>query len=320
MEKQLTLNDPLSARILAWMDERFPFKNTPVWVVWYLLAALVARYSLGTGEVSIGFVDIFGIVATWSFFLLLRVYDEHKDYELDVKNYPERVLQSGLITLNHLKIIGVVCVLFQLSFALLLDGGFGKVTTAWLVMFIYSVLMAKEFFVGEWLEQRLVLYAVTHQLIVPIIVYWICCMGSSAVELTDGIWWLMALSFATSMTLEIVRKTRGPEEERDTVDSYSKVFGTLGSAYVVMGLATAMLMTALYLCVHILSSGAAIGAGVIVFGYLIALTSLLKFIRSPSLPGREKNEMACALHMLISYLTLIIAIFIESNVQFMLWV
>ncbi|MCG8670830.1 MAG: UbiA family prenyltransferase [Pseudomonadales bacterium] len=316
MDNSLSKESPLIVRILAWMEERFPFKNFPAWVVWYLLAALVARFSMGGETIALSFVDILGAVATWSFFLLLRVFDEHKDYELDLHNYPERVLQSGLITLTHLKFIGVLCVVFQILWAAFLDGGFGQVFWAWLIMFFYSLLMAKEFFVGEWLEKRLVLYAISHQIIIPLTIWWMCCLGQPDVKFSGLIFWLMALSFATSMTLEIVRKTRGPDEERDTVDSYSKVFGTRGSAWVVISLASAMFVLMLFLAAQIVSSGFYIGYGLFVLAYVYALTSLFKFLKSPSLAGREKNEVACALLMLIGYVVLIAGILSEKQIQF----
>ncbi|PIE40832.1 MAG: prenyltransferase [Gammaproteobacteria bacterium] len=316
MDKKLTLEDSLTSRILAWMEERFPFKNTPVWIVWYLLAALVARFSMGGETIALSFIDIVGAIATWSFFLVLRVFDEHKDYELDLKNYPERVLQSGLISLQHLKVIGVVAIVFQVLWALFLDSGFGQVTTAWLIMFVYSLLMAKEFFIGEWLEKRLVLYAVTHQIIIPMTIWWMCCLGQPDVAFNGLIGWLMALSFATSMTLEIVRKTRGPDEERDTVDSYSKVFGTQGSAWVVIGLATLMFIFTLIIAQQVVTGSFYIGYGFIVLAYVFALFSMFKFIKAPSLAGREKNEVACALLMLIGYLVLIVGILAEKQIQF----
>ena len=42
------------------------------------------------------------MAAVISFFFRLRVFDELKDYELDLQNHPQRVLQSGRITLRKL--------------------------------------------------------------------------------------------------------------------------------------------------------------------------------------------------------------------------
>jgi 4-hydroxybenzoate polyprenyltransferase len=306
--QQLTLQSPLQTRILAWMDERFPFKVLPVWILWYLVSALLARHIATEGEVALRLIDVFGAVATWSFFLLLRVFDEHKDYELDLRNYPERVLQSGLITLDHLKMIGLCCVVFQLAYALLLDGGFGAVSCSWLIMFGYSLLMAKEFFVGEWLEKRIFAYAITHQLIMPLIIWWMLNLGYPGVELGPMAVAFMLLSFVTSMSLEIVRKTRGPEEERDTVDSYSKAFGTLGSVRFVMALVTVMTILLFLMMNTLVSSAFLIGNLVLGMTYVWVLWNLLNFHRTPALALREKNEMACAILMMMGYLLLVIAI------------
>ena len=320
MAENISMRSPLVSRILAWMDERFPFKNTPVWIVWYLLAAAVARYTANESTITFGLHDMLGAIAAWSFFLLLRVFDEHKDYDLDMHNHPERVLQSGLITLTHLKVVGALCVLFQLALGLYLDKGMGIITISWTVMFGYSLLMAKEFFIGEWLEKRLVLYALSHQVIIPLIIWWMCMLAEPSAEPGLVIYWLMGLSFATGMTLEIVRKTRGPEEERDTVDSYSKVFGTQGSAYVVMLLLTFMLLQMLAICGFVVSEGFYLGYAVILLMFFFAQATLFKFVRMPSLEAREKDEMACALFMLVGYIALIWAVLSERLVNFSIWV
>ena len=97
--------------------------------------------------------DGLGFIAVVSFFLMLRVFDEHKDYELDCLNHPNRVLQSGLISLGHLKVLGGIAILIQLGVSMWLDGGIGPVSTVWFVVVGWSLLMAVEFFCGEWLEK-----------------------------------------------------------------------------------------------------------------------------------------------------------------------
>ncbi|OUS04684.1 prenyltransferase [Gammaproteobacteria bacterium 42_54_T18] len=310
----LSLENPLGKRLLAWAKERFPLANGILCIVLYITAALVGRHLENSGPVSISFVDIVGALLCWSFFLVLRVFDEHKDYELDVKNHPQRVLQSGLITLGHLKVVGVVAILLQFAWSVYLDKGLGSVTTAWLIMFGWACLMGKEFFCGEWLEKRLVLYAFSHMLIMPLIMWWLVQMGQPSANVVALIITLGALFFVSGFAFEITRKTRGPDEERETVDSYSKIFGAKGSALVVLILILTMVVLQYYVVTQISSSTFWVGAVFLLAGLLISLVSLSKFLKQPSLVGRERNEKAVAMTMLFGYGVVIAEVISENGV------
>ncbi len=88
-------------RLLAYLQERFPPVNMMLFAILHL-----AVYSATEVERSFGPVFWLGILATISFFFRLRVMDEIKDYDLDAVNHPQRVLQSGGVTLGFL--IGAV--------------------------------------------------------------------------------------------------------------------------------------------------------------------------------------------------------------------
>jgi 4-hydroxybenzoate polyprenyltransferase len=162
MTAPVTMNSALTARIFAWMDERFPFKNALLFFILYLTSAAVVR-SGAEGAISVNLMDLFSCAITWSLFLVIRIFDEHKDYALDVLNHPQRVLQSGLIALGNLKVLAVISIVVQLLFSLYIDQfSVGAATISWLIMFVYLCLMGAEFFCGEWLEKLLTLYAFSH--------------------------------------------------------------------------------------------------------------------------------------------------------------
>lgn len=308
MYTPVSMNDGLSARIFAWMDERFPFKNALLFFILYLTSAVVARSALD-GEIQVSLLDILACVVTWSLFLVIRIFDEHKDYALDVINHPQRVLQSGLITLKHLKVLGVVAVIAQLLFSLYSDGFvFGGATISYLIMFTYLCLMGAEFFCGEWLEKRLTLYAFSHMLIMPLIVYWLANLAVPNVVLNESLIVMMLLAFISGFCFEITRKTKGIEEERDTVDSYSRIFGTKGSAYLVMLLVSMMLLSQGALLFTLEVKGLVWFLMPLVLMYGVAIRQVKKFVENSTIAGREKNEAAVAINMLIGYLVIIIAV------------
>ena len=316
--QSVTLNDSAAKRIVAWMNERFPFANALLFFILYLTSAAVARAALDQ-EIKVSLFDVVNCLITWGLFLVIRVFDEHKDYEEDVLNHPQRVLQSGLITLKHLKILAGISIAAQILFSLHLDHyTLGSATISWLIMFTYLCLMGAEFFCGEWLEKRLTLYAFSHMLIMPLIVFWLANIATPSDDirnvLTPSLYAMMLLAFVSGFCFEIARKTRGPEEERETVDSYSKIFGTKGSAYVVMGLITGMLFSqALLLFFLGIETLWAYGIA-LVATYILAIKQVFSFVKAPALKGREKNEAAIAVNMLVGYLVIIMAVLVNNGI------
>lgn len=315
-EHNLTLSDPLTKRILGWMDERFPFVNAVGFFMVYLCVAAIARFSASEGALEVSLVDVGGCFATWAYFLVLRVFDEHKDYDLDVLNHPGRVLQSGMITLNNLRNMAIAAIVVQVLWSFYRDFTFGPTMIAWCVMFFWSSLMAKEFFIGEWLEKRLTLYAFSHMIVMLPVVWWISNMASPGLALTPIVMTMMSLSFFGGFCFEITRKTRGPEEERDTVDSYSKVFGTKGSAFVIIGLLIVMFIHQVVLINLIVSSGFWIGYGFLVAFFLLALYQIIRFIKEPTEKGREKNEAMVGVGTMVAYIVLISAVITDRGISF----
>ena len=316
MATELTLQSPFSKRFMAWMNERFPLPNGLLFLVLYFTAVFTGHFAVGGGEVEIGWREVLGFAPAWCYFFMLRVFDEHKDYDEDLINYPDRVLQSGLITLDHLKVAGGLAIAVQFFGSLFLDGGFGMITMWWLAVFAYSSLMGKEFFVAEWLKSHFVLYAVSHMLSMPLVLIWLAQVGAGNETLPVEIGLLAGLAFLSGTAFEVTRKMRGPEEERDTVDSYTKIMGTGGTPIFVFAVlvASAGVQVAL---LHWVFDGAvawwwyAILAG----GLLLPGATLMKFRKEPSAKMRETNEGTVALNMLMSYVVLISAIGVEHGVQ-----
>ena len=314
-ESTLTLASPWPARFMAWVHQRFALPNALLFFILYLTVAVVARAGQ-EGAVALGLADVVGCLVTWSFFLLLRVFDEHKDYALDCKNHPQRVLQSGLITLDHLKIVGGVALVLQVTYSLARDGGVGATSIAWIAMFVWTCLMGKEFFVEAWLNRHLTWYAVSHMLVMPLVVWWLANLAVPGVALSLPLEALMLLAFVSGFCFEITRKTKGPEEERDTIDSYSKIFGTQGSAFVVTGLVTAMVANQVWL-ITLLTTAFPVWAGVILaLFWALGLKQLASFIKTPTAKGREKNEAAVALTMLAGYAVVIAVVLLAHGVAF----
>ena len=300
-------HSPLSMRLLAWAHERFPpIANAVLCAFLYAASVTCGRAETQPGSVAVSALDALGFIAVYAALLMLRVYDEHKDYAIDLRNHPQRVLQRGLITLSHLKVLGAIAIAVQLVASLSFDRSaetiVGPVTQRWLVVVVWSALMAKEFFVGEWLSRRLILYAISHMLILPMAVLWVVQMGAGAAALPASAYLLAAIALLSGFAFEIGRKTRAPADERPTVDSYTKVLGLRGAVGTLIALSLAL---GLALALFVLRDhGASLPVLRLVLAALTAAlptAPLFTFLRSPTTQGGKKIEASIALQTLLAY-------------------
>lgn len=317
MERTLTLDTPLIVRLAAWQRERFPADTAIVGSVFALAAALCGRFAVSppSAPLTLRLADLLILLSGGCFLLMLRVFDEHKDYANDVRNYPERVLSRGLVTLDQLKVVGALAIVVQLVASLVADGGVGRATLLFLGVFAYSLLMLKEFFCKAWLEKRLVLYAASHMVITPMSMLWFCQMGAGQAPLPNLIVPFATLSFFGGAAFELTRKTRGPEEERESVDSYTKAIGRTGAPIAIVFVlcvgfaATLVLLHAL--TGALFSAQAALAA----LAFVAAVVSVLAFLRAPSAKARSRNEKLVGMFLLMAHVAAIWAVFAERGVS-----
>lgn len=307
---QITANSALASRLLAWANERFPpIANAVLCAFLYGAALISGRAESEPTAVRLSLHDVLGFLAVYAALLMLRVYDEHKDYALDLQNHPQRVLQRGLITLGHLKVVGALAIAVQLMVSLICDHSgalgaspVGAVTARWLLVFLWSALMAKEFFIGEWLSRRLILYAVSHMVILPMAVLWVVQMGAGQSSLQGSAFLLALVSLLSGFAFEIGRKTRAPEDERPTVDSYTRVLGVRGAVAVLLALSGALGLTLAGLVWRIAHGhGVWVGTVVAALAAMLPLPSLLGFRRSPTAKGAAQLQGVIALQTLLAY-------------------
>ena len=315
MSNTITKDSPWTKRFLAWILERFP---PPGWILAFLIygnAALLGRFLTSEGPLTVGGADLLGCLAVFCFFLMLRVFDEHKDYEGDMKTYPDRVLMRGLITLDQLKVVGAFCIFAQLSVSLWADKGFHCASMHWCLVMGWATLMAKEFFAGAWLKKRLTLYALSHMVIMPMMLLWLTQLAIGALPLPPAIGWIALLAFLNGAMFELTRKTRGPEEEREGVDSYTSVWGTSGAPLVIMIFAAVSLAVQLWFLLDVVRASALVWTPALIAVFVLFLYSLQTFRRAPSLNARKRNEAITALFILLGYLLLGGSVIAQRGIQ-----
>lgn len=215
-------------RFYIYQKERFPLAGYIFMIGAFSFSAV--SYSRICRGVE-GFIEwpvfLLGIFTTLSLFLLVRIFDEFKDHEDDVKYRKYLPVPRGLISLKELFYVGAAIVVMQIA----LNIYFPKMFIIYLVVIGYLCLMGKEFFVADWLKKHQFWYVTSHMFIIPLVdVYasgldWLL----AGVAAPLGLLYFFAVSYMNGIVLEIGRKIKPLEYEEEGVISYTKLLGQKGA-------------------------------------------------------------------------------------------
>ena len=136
-----------------YLNERFPLGKNSFFVLIFTLSGYIYTsllYNLKimhlfTNGVKIGIFQykiIALFIIIFMFFFQLRITDEFKDYEEDLKYRAYRPVQRGIISLKTLGKTGIVTVIIQIMLAHVIDP---EIIYFMIFVWIYMFLMAKEF-------------------------------------------------------------------------------------------------------------------------------------------------------------------------------
>ena len=183
------------------------------------------------------FLTLFIII--FMFFFQLRITDEFKDYEEDLKYRPYRPVQRGVISLKALGKIGIATIIIQIILAHVINP---KLIYFMLLVWFYMFLMTKEFFIKNWLTERILIYALSH-VVIMIFITLVIVKGTGYIleshfletlylsleryekNIFIALIPLFALNYLNGIVLEIGRKTRKSDEEEHGVQTYSNLWG-----------------------------------------------------------------------------------------------
>lgn len=232
-----------------YLNERFPLGKNSFFVLIFTLSGYIYTGLLYNSkiinqifskEIKVPMpwhkiVALFIII--FMFFLQLRITDEFKDYEEDLKYRAYRPVQRGIISLKALGKIGIATVTIQIILAHVIDP---EIIYFMIFVWIYMFLMAKEFFIKKWLTKRILIYALSHvvimvfitlviveatQYIVPKNIFDVFILQWYKHNIDFALIPLFALNYLNGIVLEIGRKTRKNDEEEHGVQTYSKLWG-----------------------------------------------------------------------------------------------
>lgn len=289
-------------RFFQYQKERFPFLAHGLLISSFTFSAIsYSRISRGESE-FIPLQDyLIGVFITFSFFLLVRIFDEFKDQKEDALYRTYLPVPRGLVSLKELGIIGWLVIFSQVLVIVFFQP---KMIVLYGMVLLYLLLMRIEFFFPVWLKSKHLLYLISHMLIIPLIDLYASGLdwfleGKSA---HIGLVWFFLVSYFNGFVLEFGRKIRTPETEEEGIISYTKLYGAKGGV-----IAWILLLTSTFF----IAIGASLYAGygpisVIILGlfFMLCVTPGYLFLKYPSSKKTKWIEYASGVWTLLMYFSL----------------
>jgi 4-hydroxybenzoate polyprenyltransferase len=218
---------------IVFIRERFPPISSVLMILLFVLAdGLLASHLMHVQIEWLLYIPAF--LLALSFFFRLRLFDEIKDYETDLKINPTRPLARGILTIKQVWDVDLYLIGFEIVLAGLISW---YALVAQLIAIGYSLLMYREFFIGSWLRKHLTIYAETHTFVSVLIAYAVAVVivSKPAWEFPHSFILAGIMFWSIFNLFEFARKTFAPSEERSTVESYSSLFGIKGAVALSLG-------------------------------------------------------------------------------------
>ncbi|HEX8742808.1 MAG TPA: hypothetical protein VF712_06725 [Thermoleophilaceae bacterium] len=284
----------LAGRLLGYLNERFPIQGVITNSIAYAAALLYGKAIVGDGELHVAVEDVLGVLGILGYLLLARVFDEHKDFEFDVEHLPDRPLPRGSISWREVDGLGVAAFVVQAAVSVAVDGGVGPVCFWWAIALTYLVITRFEFFIRPWLRRHFVTNTVLHLPVYALGLVWIAQIGAEPEWVGTDVLWLAAYVYVATLGIDLWRKSHGPEDEREAVDSYTQRWGVTGAS--AMTAAVAVVCAALA-AVMLTVADAEAPAGYAALAWLPVplFVGLVRFVGAPSRrTNKPKRDLLAA--------------------------
>lgn len=289
------------SRLIVYLSEMFPVSNFVGTMLTAVTIQLVALKLSGIPAQWDIKLLLPGIVLT-CFSLLIRVMDEFKDYEDDLKNFPNRPLPSGRVLKSDLHVLGWITVVTSLFFS----ATSLETIEAALVVLFYSFLMLKWFFIEKTIRKSLPLALLTHHPVVFLHSVYLLVSLHAWQPTFD--WKLGALVLPLLFIFtnwEFSRKIRMPSEET-AYTTYSKIWGPRVAVLAAILTQTIAQVTVYFILVKTHTSP--IFIGIYYFIFLMLMYPYWKFLFTLKLEGPLKKIAESQILFVIG--SLLISVFI----------
>jgi len=210
--------------LYQYQEERFPVKIlffTTMAVV--LSSAAILSYNVNIYQIVGAFV------ACMAFLFHVRVIDESRDFDHDLKYHPERPVQRGLISIRQLFYIDAVGVIVFITVALI----FGRISKFYgAALLLFSFVAWKDFFLRNWLKKKFYLYNAVNMLQMVLLQMLIYSIFTQSFMVTQVMWIHLVFVIFNTIIMEFVRKIKTMADESRGEDTYSWHMGFFRSLMV----------------------------------------------------------------------------------------
>jgi len=223
-------------RLQIYIREMFPLKiYVPFAFLNHYVLFFAVQLCIGAHTLQLSTYSLIGVCTILGFMLIMRVFDELKDEEVDKQLFAHRPYPRGDVKKEDLVILGVLSFVLVCLLNLLRD----YTLPFFLLCVFYGFLTYKWFFMQKIISKNLLLALVTHQPLTLLVNIYVAT--TAMVQTHHIVWnWMVMLSafifFLPVLAWEISRKIKAEGNENAYV-TYSKLFGSklaAGFNYVIL--------------------------------------------------------------------------------------
>lgn len=281
----------------TYQKERFPLAQTGPLLAVFSAASICVSAELSSRPLPGIDAFIAGFIIAIMLFFQMRVCDEYKDLEDDMRYRPDRPIPRGIVSLKTIVALGIV--------SLPVTG-----LTAWLwhppvlwllaLVWVWLAAMTAEFGIPTWLKARPVLYLISHMAIMPLIDLLLTGLewgpGGGVVP---GLFLFLLLSCVNGCVLEIGRKLWAPANEIFGVDTYSGLWGPKKAALIwaTCVIASFALLLGIGLATGVLWISMVLGG----CGVAVCLASAFNYANKPTATAEKRLDALAGLWVFACY-------------------
>jgi 4-hydroxybenzoate polyprenyltransferase len=228
-------------RFIKYQSERFPF----LIIIFTTAAVIFSSFTIAVGEFNFGKTTVVAFITSLLFMFHIRLFDELKDFEHDLKYYPDRPVSRGLMSVNEIRNLSMCVIAIEILINVFDPIG---ILLLFIVALCYSLIARKEFFVRKWLREHFFTYNLAHYVQISLLLIYFYSLAGATLWPPSRL--LIFHFFFTNFTLillEWARKMRPSFEENESRDTYSARLGIVGVsfAFAAIGATTFLLFYAI---------------------------------------------------------------------------
>lgn len=230
-----------------------------------------ALFNLTTGAVNYGLA----FVSTFIWFVLIRIFHEHKDFDENMRVRPYLPVQRGVVSLKELKFAAAFLMMVQLAISVYIHWMVGAVAIGG---YLWLAFMTKDYGIPVLLKRYPIAYVLSQLTIVLFVALHITAFSWGGNRTPNpSLVYFVLFTYFNGAAIIVGRKMKAPAEEREGLFTYSNELGLENASYLLMSVAfgatTAFLFAGMTMGMDFYSIGAMVGA---TLAFFVGCTLLIR--------------------------------------------